>query len=209
MLADLVVRLVWVGVDACPGSIGWAMEPGRDSPGAIIGGDVVGQYLGQHGSTTVQALRVAWCRRREQRERRWVWPAWAPTAWSSRLKSGWRWARRLMNPCMRTSAGSSPGQSVTCSPPSVAGTWRMMALRLASTMAACSYDRGTVSQCDSLLSSAHRSPHQVTAWIRPAISLGFSRLAKWPVALSVMRWAPGIARALASRSAGCDQSLSP
>jgi len=34
---------------------------------------------------------------------------------------------------------------VTYSPPSVAGTWRMMALRLASTMAACSYDRGTVS----------------------------------------------------------------
>src|SRR6516165_8297414 len=51
---------------------------------------------------------------------------------------------------MRTSAGSSPGQSVTCSPPSVAGTWPMMALRLASTMAACSCNRGTVSQCDYL-----------------------------------------------------------
>ena len=54
-----------------------------------------------------------------------------------------------------------------------------------------------------------RALHQVTAWIRPAISPGLSRLAKWPVAVSVTRRAPGIARALASRSAGCDQSSSP
>jgi len=69
-------------------------------------------------------------------------------------------------------------QSVTCNPPSVAGTWRMMASRLASAMAACSYNRGTVPKCDYLFSCAHRAPHQVTAWIRPAISWGFSRLAK-------------------------------